>query len=66
MNNKITVLLQYVIPKQAITALAGRLAHLQGGNITTAVIRWFVKRYNVNMAEAANPDITSYKTFNDF
>ncbi|MGB2833323.1 MAG: archaetidylserine decarboxylase, partial [Methylotenera sp.] len=42
------------------------LAHLQGGNITTAVIRWFVKRYNVNMAEAANPDITSYKTFNDF
>jgi len=30
------------------------------------VIRWFVKRYQVNMAEAANPDIASYATFNDF
>jgi phosphatidylserine decarboxylase len=30
------------------------------------LIRWFVKRYNVNMAEAANPDIASYPTFNEF
>ncbi|HOY70451.1 MAG TPA: archaetidylserine decarboxylase [Methylotenera sp.] len=63
---KFAVLLQYLLPKQAITALAGKLAHLEGGNTTTAVIQWFVKRYNVNMAEAANPDITSYKTFNAF
>ena len=63
---KLAVFTQYIIPKQAITALAGKLAHLQGGNVTTSVIRWFVERYNVNMAEAANPDIASYKTFNDF
>ncbi|MDP3678359.1 MAG: archaetidylserine decarboxylase [Methylotenera sp.] len=66
MHTNITVLLQYIMPKQAITVLAGKLAHLQGGNVTTAVIRWFVKRYNVNMAEAANPDITSYQSFNEF
>ena len=30
------VLLQYVLPKQAITALAGKLAHYQGGNLTTS------------------------------
>jgi phosphatidylserine decarboxylase len=30
------------------------------------VIRWFVKKYQVNMAEALNPDIGSYATFNDF
>lgn len=60
------VLLQYIIPKQAITALAGKLAHLQGGSITTSVIKWFAKRYHVNMAEAANSDITTYKSFNDF
>src|SRR3989338_4531423 len=65
-HTNITVLLQYIMPKQAITVLAGKLAHLQGGNVTTAVIRWFVKRYNVNMAEAANPDITSYQSFNEF
>ena len=63
---KFAVLLQYLWPKQAITSLAGKLAHLEGGNTTTAVIEWFIKRYNVNMAEAANPDTTSYKTFNAF
>jgi phosphatidylserine decarboxylase len=66
MKNQLIVFTQYLIPKQAITALAGKLAQLEGGKKTTAVIKWFVKRYNVNMAEAANPDITSYKTFNAF
>lgn len=60
------VLLQYILPKQAITALAGKLAHYQGGNLTTSVITWFVKRYQVNMAEAASPDVAFYKTFNEF
>lgn len=66
MKNRLKVFVQYVIPKQAITMLAGKLAHYRGGSTTTKVIKWFVKRYNVNMAEAANPDIASYKTFNDF
>ncbi len=60
------IILQYLLPKQAITMLAGKLANLQAGALTTAVIRWFVKCYNVNMAEAANPDITSYASFNEF
>lgn len=66
MKNRLTVATQYLLPKQAITALAGKLAHLEGGNLTTSVIQWFVKRYNVNMSEAANPDISAYKTFNEF
>jgi len=57
---------QYIIPKQALTALAGKFASARAGSWTTSVIRWFVKRYQVNMAEAANPDIASYATFNDF
>lgn len=46
--------------------LAGKLAGAQAGRLTTGIIRWFVGRYGVNMAEAANPDIASYKTFNEF
>ncbi|MBY0465185.1 MAG: archaetidylserine decarboxylase [Burkholderiales bacterium] len=57
---------QYLLPKLALTRLAGRFACAQGGGLTTAVIRWFVKRYNVNMAEAAEPDLAAYATFNDF
>jgi len=57
---------QYLLPKQALTAFAGWVASRQRGSVTTALIRWFVGKYQVNMAEAANPDITSYRSFNDF
>jgi phosphatidylserine decarboxylase len=57
---------QYLIPKQALTAFAGWVAGSQWGGATTGIIDWFVKRYNVNMSEAANPDTASYKSFNEF
>jgi phosphatidylserine decarboxylase len=66
MSDALAVLPQYLLPKKAITALAGKIAGLRGGAATSALIRWFVKRYNVNMAEAANPDVASYPTFNEF
>ena len=65
-REQFAVALQYLIPKQALTALAGRFARWQGGAITRAVVRWFVRRYGVNMTEAAEPDIANYASFNDF
>nr|WP_229202295.1 archaetidylserine decarboxylase [Pseudoduganella aquatica] len=49
-----------------MTNFAGRVAGAKGGAMTTRLIRWFVGRYDVNMAEAANPDIASYHSFNEF
>jgi len=66
MSERLAVLLQYFLPKQALTALAGRVARWRGGAATTSLIAWFVQRYRVNMIEAANPDLASYATFNDF
>lgn len=66
MFNQLAVLLQYLIPKQALTRLAGQFATAKLGRTTTFVIRWFVARYNVNMSEAANADIGSYASFNEF
>ena len=65
-SDRLAVLSQYLLPKQALTVLAGKLAGAQAGSVTTSVIRWFVGRYGVNMAEAANPDIASYASFNEF
>jgi phosphatidylserine decarboxylase len=59
-------LLQHLLPKQALTSLAGVLAGARGGAATTAAIRAFVSRYGVNMAEAAQPDPAAYPTFNEF
>lgn len=65
-SDRLSVLPQYLIPKQALTAFAGWVAGSQWGSATTGIIHWFVKRYNVNMLEAANPDTASYKSFNEF
>lgn len=65
-SERLAVLIQYLLPKLALTVIAGRFARARGGRATTEVIRWFVRRYGVNMEEAANPDIASYATFNDF
>jgi phosphatidylserine decarboxylase len=65
-SDRLAVLPQYLLPKQALTALAGKFATARAGGLTTGVIRWFVGRYGVNMAEAANPDIASYASFNEF
>ena len=66
MSDSLAVLPQYLMPKQAMTALAGKFASARLGGLTTAVIRGFVSHYQVNMAEAANPDIAAYASFNDF
>ena len=66
MSERLVVLSQYLLPKQALTALAGKFASACAGGLTTRVIRWFVGRYGVNMAEAADPDIASYASFNEF
>ncbi len=66
MSDRLAVLPQYLMPKQLLTALAGKFASARLGGFTTAVIRRFVARYGVNMQEAANPDIASYASFNEF
>ena len=65
-SDRLAVVPQYLIPKQALTAFAGWVAGQQWGATTTAIINRFVRRYNVDMAEAANPDTASYPSFNAF
>ena len=54
------------MPKRLMTQFGGLIASMQAGALTTAIIRWFVGKYGVNMAEAAEPDIRNYASFNDF
>ena len=63
---RLSVALQHLLPKTLLTQLAGVVARAQGGAVTTAIIRRFIARYGVDMAEAANPDPASYASFNEF
>jgi len=65
-SDRLKVIPQYLLPKLALTVFAGFVANAKWGGFTTRLITWFVARYGVQMAEAANPDIGSYATFNDF
>lgn len=64
--SRLKVLPQYLLPKQGLTRFAGHIAGAKGGSYTTQLITWFVGKYGVNMEEAANPDIASYTSFNEF
>lgn len=66
MSDRLAVLPQYLLPKRALTVFAGWCAASRATWWTHNVIPWFIRRYGVNMAEAANPDPRSYATFNDF
>ena len=66
MSEGLKVLVQHLLPKRSLTGLAGRVARARGGGATTRLIRWFVRKYGVDMGEAENPDVGSYASFNDF
>ncbi|KKA45193.1 phosphatidylserine decarboxylase [Salinivibrio sp. VYel9] len=66
MRDDLKVGLQYLTPKHALTRLMGKLANLKAGWFTTAVIKWFIKQYHVDMSEAKVSDPSHYRTFNDF
>ena len=63
---KLAVAAQHLLPQHALTQFAGFVARREDGALTTAIIRRFIRRYGVNMAEAANPDPASYASFNEF
>jgi phosphatidylserine decarboxylase len=64
--DSVFVFIQHLLPKRLLTEFMGWLASAQAGSLTHWVIRRFVKRYNVNMLEAANEDPSSYASFNEF
>ena len=66
MHPRLAVLPQYLTPNHAINVFAGWVAGHERGWVTTKIIRWFVRKYGVNMDEALNSDIASYASFNDF
>ena len=66
MSDRLKILVQHLLPKRHLTGFAGRVARAESALFTPRLIRWFARRYGVDMTEAANPDLGSYKSFNEF
>ena len=64
--SKLFALIQYPLPHHLLSRLVGRLAECRQPAIKNALVRTFIRRFGVDMAEAVEPDPTAYATFNDF
>lgn len=58
--------LQYLLPKEALTAFGGYMAQVEIPAIKNYLIRWFIAKYEVDMQEALEERPEHYPNFNAF
>lgn len=66
MNPKFFIGLQHLAPQHSLSRAAGWLASTENAFIKNTFIKWFVKRYQVDMSLAAEENPLTYSCFNDF
>lgn len=66
MQGRLFIYLQYLLPQHLLSRAAGCLADCTWSWVKNPFITWFVKRYQVDMRQAVEPDPTAYACFNDF
>jgi phosphatidylserine decarboxylase len=59
-------LTQHLIPKNLSSAVVYRATRSRRPWLRRPLTRWFAKTYGVDLTEAANADLESYATFNEF
>src|SRR5688572_17712661 len=58
--------MQYLLPQHLLSRIVGGIAGSRIGFVRAALIRAFLSRYPVDLAEAAQPEPDRYSSFNDF
>lgn len=66
MRESLFILAQKLAPQHLLSRAAGLVANSRWPLLKNAFIGWFIRRYQVDMSEAAEPDPRTYATFNDF
>src|SRR5574344_2954718 len=66
LSRRLFIALQYVLPHHALSRLVGRLARCEHPGFKNALIRWFIRRFDVDMAQAERQQPEQYQNFNYF
>lgn len=66
MSDKVFMFFQKTLPKRLLTEFLGFLANIKGGSLTTGFIKYFIRKYKVDMSEAVNENPSYYPSFNSF
>ena len=60
------IIFQYIIPQHLLSRLVGWFAECEWPWLKNRLITTFIRKYNVNMSEALDPEPFNYKNFNAF
>lgn len=63
---RLFIALQYCLPHHLLSRLVGMLAACEVRWLKNPAIRWFIRRYGVNMNEATRQQPEDFRSFNDF
>ncbi len=66
MKDRLFILSQYLLPHHLLSRLAGCIAECRIGWIKGPFIRWFARRFDVDMSQALVEDLDAYEHFNAF
>ncbi len=66
MKDTLFILSQKLLPQHLLSRLVGRIAECTNPWVKNTFIKWFAKRYNINMSEALIEDPTAFENFNAF
>ncbi len=66
MRATLSVWAQYVLPQRLLASLIYRVARSTWPAVKSPLIRWFARRYRVDLDEVERPDLSNYSSFNDF
>lgn len=65
-GDRLFAALQYVLPKHLLSRIIYAVARSEVSFVKRTFLKIFLSLFNINMAEAAQPDPFAYRTFNDF
>lgn len=65
-GDKLFAALQHALPKHLLSRFIYRVMRCESPTIRRLIISNFLRGYDVNMAETAQPDPYAYRSFNDF
>jgi len=66
LKDTLFILSQKLLPQHLLSRLVGRIAECTNPWVKNTFIKWFAKRYNINMSEALIEDPTEFANFNAF
>ncbi len=66
LKDTLFIVLQHLLPQHGLSRLMGKLTHCRWRPLKNALIRRFVRAYDIDLSEAADADPDAYPCFNAF